>query len=284
MEHPSAAQLTLGSFVSPSEHKGPSQVSAHCSVTTHGAGSVGTRGAGSVGACGAGSVGACGAGSVGACDAGSVGACGAGSVGACGAGSVGAHGAGSVGACGVGSVGACGAGSVGACGAGSVGACGAGSMGACGAGGGDNAASTLTATFGLDYNYTSLLQLEFSDVGQTAVMSSSGPTILALEDGCVEGMESFICAMQVGVSPGDTIRSMNPDTVTVKIIDEDRELMNGSLCVCVFVCVCVSVSFLIWSSALPFLPWMVVYPSNFLIWLWASPFLPYMECTSHLLI
>jgi hypothetical protein len=88
------------------------------------------------------------------------------------------------------------------------------------------AQGTKSATFGLDYNYTSLLQLEFSDVGQTAVMSSSGPTILALEDGCVEGMESFICAMQVGVSPGDTIRSMNPDTVTVKIIDEDQLMIQ----------------------------------------------------------
>lgn len=78
--------------------------------------------------------------------------------------------------------------------------------------------------------------LSFTDVGadpSSGVVSSTHTRVQTREDTIAEGTESFICALRLTVSPSDPLKSTDPDTITVSIIDNDSESV-----VCPSVCVC----------------------------------------------
>lgn len=66
-------------------------------------------------------------------------------------------------------------------------------------------------------------------------MSSTHTEVQTKDDTIAEGTESFICALRLTVSPNDPLRSADPDTITVSIIDNDSEsVVYPSVCVQVF--------------------------------------------------
>ena len=78
--------------------------------------------------------------------------------------------------------------------------------------------------------------LSFTDVGTSprsgsGVTSSSHAEVQTIEDDIAEGTESFICALRLTVSPNDPLRSTDPDTITVSIIDNDSESVGLYTCV-----------------------------------------------------
>ena len=73
-----------------------------------------------------------------------------------------------------------------------------------------------------DYTHKSDLFLFFDRVGlPPPVVSSTQARVRAKADGCVEGPESFLCALQLSIAEDDQLQSVDPDTVTVTIMDSD---------------------------------------------------------------
>lgn len=84
------------------------------------------------------------------------------------------------------------------------------------------------ATEDVDFVARERYTLSFTDVGTSprsgaGVKSSSHAEVQTNDDAIAEGTESFVCALRLTVSPNDPLRSADPDTITISIIDNDSE-------------------------------------------------------------
>ena len=66
----------------------------------------------------------------------------------------------------------------------------------------------------------------------SGIVSTTNATVQTKDDAIVEGTESFICALRLTVSPNNPLRSADPDTITVSIIDNDSECVGLSAYAC----------------------------------------------------
>lgn len=71
----------------------------------------------------------------------------------------------------------------------------------------------------------------------TGVKSSSHAEVKTIEDTIAEGTESFSCALRLTMSSDDPLQAVEPNTMTISIIDNDSE----SVFLYIFVHICVSV-------------------------------------------
>ena len=85
--------------------------------------------------------------------------------------------------------------------------------------------SVTAALEDVDFVARGRYTLTFSDVGRSPRLGvlSSMAVVQTLEDDIAESTESFVCALRLTVSPSDPLRSADPDTITVSIIDNDSE-------------------------------------------------------------
>ena len=82
-----------------------------------------------------------------------------------------------------------------------------------------------TATENEDFDATSQSRLVFDQINVQPPVTAD-VEIETFDDDFAEDTESFICALRLTVNPGDPLQSINPDTVTISIIDNDGELRH----------------------------------------------------------
>ena len=82
-----------------------------------------------------------------------------------------------------------------------------------------------TASENVDYDASSESRLVFDQINVQPPVTSS-VEIQTIDDEFAEDTESFICALRLTVNPGDPLQAINPDTVTISIIDNDGELRH----------------------------------------------------------
>ena len=84
---------------------------------------------------------------------------------------------------------------------------------------------TLPAAFsGRDFSFTAGTKLHFTDTDTFQSFSSDQVVIPIINDDIAEPCESFICTLKGGGV--DSIRSIEPNQVTIKICDDDGEHMH----------------------------------------------------------
>ena len=82
----------------------------------------------------------------------------------------------------------------------------------------------FAASLGSDFNFTLGTRLNFTDVGTNRSLSSEALVVPIIDDDIAEPCESFICTLQGGAL--DAVRGIEPNRVTIRICDDDRELMH----------------------------------------------------------
>ena len=85
----------------------------------------------------------------------------------------------------------------------------------------------LAASFGGDFFFTSGTSLIFTDVETIQSLSFEDLVVPIINDDIAEPCESFICTLQGGAL--DAIRGIEPNRVTIRICDDDREHMHNIL-------------------------------------------------------
>ena len=75
-----------------------------------------------------------------------------------------------------------------------------------------------------DIDFTPGTRINFTDVETIQSFSSEEFVVQIINDGIAEPCESFICTLQGGAL--DAVRGIEPNRVTIKICDDDREHMH----------------------------------------------------------
>ena len=84
----------------------------------------------------------------------------------------------------------------------------------------------LFAAFpGKDYNFTDGAKIHFIDTEHSTSYSVRQLVIAIINDDIAEPCKSFFCALQEGAM--NSIRVVEPNQVTIKICDDDREHMRA---------------------------------------------------------
>ena len=81
----------------------------------------------------------------------------------------------------------------------------------------------LAANLSSDFIFTPGTRLNFTDVETRRSNSSEELVVPIINDDIAEPCESFICTLQGGAL--DAVRGIEPNRVTIRICDDDRELM-----------------------------------------------------------
>ena len=82
----------------------------------------------------------------------------------------------------------------------------------------------LAASLGRDFIFTPGTRLNFTDVETLRSLSIEELVVPIINDNIAEPCESFICLFE-GFAL-DTVRSIEPDRVTIRICDDDGEYMH----------------------------------------------------------
>ena len=81
----------------------------------------------------------------------------------------------------------------------------------------------LAASLGRDFIFTPGTRINFTDVETLRSLSFEELVVPIRNDDIAEPCESFICTLQGGAL--DAVRGIEPNRVTIRICDDDRELM-----------------------------------------------------------
>ena len=85
----------------------------------------------------------------------------------------------------------------------------------------------LAASLGSDFIFTPGTRLNFTDIETTQSNSSEELVVPIINNDIAEPCESFICTLQGGAL--DAVRGIEPNRVTIRICDDDGELMHNIL-------------------------------------------------------
>ena len=81
----------------------------------------------------------------------------------------------------------------------------------------------LAASLGSDFSFTPGTRINFTDVDTIQSLSFEELVVPIIDDDIAEPCETFICTLQGGAL--DAVRGIEPNRVTIRICDDDRELM-----------------------------------------------------------
>ena len=81
----------------------------------------------------------------------------------------------------------------------------------------------LAASLGSDFIFTPGTRLNFTNVETNQSLSIEELVVPIINDDIAEPCESFICTLQGGAL--DAVRGIEPNRVTIRICDDDGELM-----------------------------------------------------------
>ena len=84
----------------------------------------------------------------------------------------------------------------------------------------------LAASLGSDFIFAPGTRLNFTNVETNRSLSIEELVVPIRNDDIAEPCESFICTLQGGAL--DAVRGIEPNRVTIRICDDDRELMPVS--------------------------------------------------------
>ena len=82
----------------------------------------------------------------------------------------------------------------------------------------------LAASLGSDFIFTPGTRLTFTDVETLRSLSIEELVVPIRNDDIAEPCESFMCTLQGGAL--DAVRGIEPNQVTIRICDDDGELMS----------------------------------------------------------
>ena len=81
----------------------------------------------------------------------------------------------------------------------------------------------LAASLGSDFTFTPGTRINFADVETIQSLAFEELVVPIINNNIVEPCESFLCTFQGGAL--DAVRGIEPNRVTIRICDDDGELM-----------------------------------------------------------